>query len=162
LGISNTATFDRITDLSKEIKKIGLQFSIHKSCDYDRNQLIPYHNKMTLNQIRDCGLIWWKETGRKVYLNYCVERSNSRHSDFIKLNLFSPVAFNYTFSVICSNDEADKQKGFNDIEYIRNFSQYFVDAGYNTRIFNPDGQDDIGGGCGQLWYVQKWMKEYKK
>ena len=28
-----------------------------------------------------------------------------------------------------------------------------------TRIFNPDGQDDIGGGCGQLWYVQKWMKE---
>lgn len=25
-------------------------------------------------------------------------------------------------------------------------------------IFNPAGQDDIGGGCGQLWYFQDWLK----
>ena len=26
-------------------------------------------------------------------------------------------------------------------------------------MFDPAGQDDIGGGCGQLWFVQKWMEE---
>ena len=35
----------------------------------------------------------------------------------------------------------------------------FLEAGYNTRVFDPAGQDDIGGGCGQLWYVQKHLKE---
>lgn len=29
-------------------------------------------------------------------------------------------------------------------------------------LVNPAGQDDIGGGCGQLWYVQQWMKEHKR
>lgn len=44
----------------------------------------------------------------------------------------------------------------------RSFEARFFEKGYNTRVFNPDGQDDIGGGCGQLWYVQKWMKERGK
>lgn len=26
---------------------------------------------------------------------------------------------------------------------------------------DPAGQDDIGGGCGQLWYVQKWLKSHQ-
>lgn len=30
---------------------------------------------------------------------------------------------------------------------------YFPDG-----TFNPAGQDDIGGGCGQLWFIQDWMK----
>ena len=30
--------------------------------------------------------------------------------------------------------------------------------GFSTRMFDPAGQDDIGGGCGQLWFVQDWMK----
>ena len=27
-------------------------------------------------------------------------------------------------------------------------------------MFDPVGQDDIGGGCGQLWHVQQWMREH--
>ena len=30
-------------------------------------------------------------------------------------------------------------------------------AGYNVRVFDPSAQDDVGGGCGQLWFVQDWM-----
>jgi 23S rRNA (adenine2503-C2)-methyltransferase len=30
---------------------------------------------------------------------------------------------------------------------------------YSTRMFDPAGQDDIAGGCGQLWQTQKWMRE---
>ena len=52
-----------------------------------------------------------------------------------------------------------KDAGYKNLDKIREFEERFLKAGYNTRIFDPAGQDDIGGGCGQLWYVQQWMKE---
>lgn len=149
--------------LSKQISKIGLQFSIHKAYDYERDELIPYKNKYRLDQIRDYGILWWKETGRHPYLNYCIDGDNNSVVDGSKLmNLFSPMVFNFTFSVVCSSDESMKDAGFKNLDDIREFEQLFIESGYNTRIFNPDGQDDIGGGCGQLWYVQKWIKEHNK
>lgn len=154
-------SINKMIKLSKEIDKIGLQFSIHKSNDYSRNQLIPYDNKLSLRQIRDLGLLWWKETGRQPYLNYCIDGTNNRYEDMLRLkNLFSPVAFCFTFSVVCSPNESMKEAGFKNLDTIRDFEQAFSEDGYNTRIFDPAGQDDIGGGCGQLWYVQKWMKEH--
>ena len=41
-----------------------------------------------------------------------------------------------------------------------NFRDKLDKKGYRTRVFNPAGQDDIGGGCGQLFHTQKWMKEH--
>ena len=153
----------RVIYISKKIDKVGLQFSIHKPFDIERNELIPYKNKLTLKEIRDIGTIWWKETGRHPYLNYCVDRSNSEwyHAKELQ-NIFSPVIFNFTFSVICSADENMKDAGFRNLDVVKNFESRFIKAGYNTRVFNPNGQDDIGGGCGQLWYVQQWMKENVK
>lgn len=149
----------RVIDISKRIEKIGLQFSIHRSNDHARNIIIPYANKMSLKEIRDIGTIWWRETGRHPYLNYCVTRSNHELMDFIDLSqLFSPIIFNFTFSVVCSADETMKEAGFRELDVLREFESRFIKSGYNTRIFNPAGQDDIGGGCGQLWYVQQWMK----
>ena len=55
-----------------------------------------------------------------------------------------------------------KDAGFRNLDVIRQFEEMFIKEGYNTRIFDPAGQDDIGGGCGQLWYVQDWMKNHKK
>lgn len=154
-------SINKMIKLSKEIDKIGLQFSIHKSNDYSRNLLIPYFNKLSLCQIRDLGLLWWKETGRKPYLNYCIDGTNDRYEDELRLkNLFSPVVFCFTFSVVCSANESMKEAGFKNLDTIRSFEEQFLEDGYNTRIFDPAGQDDIGGGCGQLWYVQKWMKEH--
>lgn len=156
-----TEAFARLILLSKEIDKVGLQFSIHKSTDHERDKLIPYKNKFNLSEIRDLGLMWWKETGRHPYLNYCIDGTNNWKPDADLLMLrFSPVVFNFTFSVVCSANENMKEAGFKNLDAIREFESIFLENGYNTRIFNPDGQDDIGGGCGQLWYVQKWMKEY--
>lgn len=155
--------FEDFLNLSKVIPNIGLQFSIHKSNNIERDKLIPYKNKYSLNQIRDYGLLWWKVTGRHPYLNYCIDGSNNSGKDFARLqSLFSPIVFNFTFSVICSSDETMKDAGFKNIEDIRDFEKRFIESGYNTRIFDPAGQDDIGGGCGQLWYVQKWIKEHNR
>lgn len=155
--------FNDFLKLSKQIDKIGLQFSIHKAFDEQRNKLIPYMNKYDLKQIRDYGLLWWKETGRHPYLNYCIDGTNNTAIDFTALEtLFSPVVFNFTFSVVCSKNENMKDAGYKNLDAIREFERCFLEAGYNTRIFDPAGQDDIGGGCGQLWYVQQWMKEHRK
>lgn len=154
-------SIEKMIKCSKDISKIGLQFSIHRSNDEKRNELIPYKDKLTLQQIRDLGTVWWRETGRHPYLNYCIDGTNNTAEDVAALqNLFSPVIFNFTFSVVCSADETMKDAGYKNLGTIREFEKAFLENGYNTRVFDPAGQDDIGGGCGQLWYVQQWVKEH--
>lgn len=154
---------NELLNLSYNISKVGLQFSIHKSTDEERNKLIPYKNKFSLLQIRDYGIIWWERTGRHPYLNYCIDGTNATEEDYNNLiKIFSPVVFNLTFSVVCSADETMKDAGYRNLDAIQQFEQRFLNDGYNCRIFDPAGQDDIGGGCGQLWYTQEWMKNHKK
>lgn len=160
IGVNDNAVINRIISLSKKIDNIGLQFSIHKSSNEQRNKLIPYRDKLDLEKIRDFGIVWWKETGRKPYLNYCIDGTNNSDTDFKNLNhLFSPFVFCFTFSTICSANENMKDAGYKNLDIINDFCRNFSQKGYNTRVFNPDGQDDIGGGCGQLWYVQEWLSK---
>ncbi len=162
IGCDNDDVFSKIISISKEIDKIGLQFSIHKSNDEDRNKLNPFYKKMNLEKIRDAGIIWWRETNRKPFLNYCIDGSNNTDNNFKELtNLFSPIIFNFTFSVVCSKDENMKDASFRNLNVIKDFQNRFLQKGYNVRMFDPAGQDDIGGGCGQLWYVQNWLKSHK-
>jgi 23S rRNA (adenine2503-C2)-methyltransferase len=147
---------------SEAVNKIGLQFSIHESTDEKRDILIPYKNKLSLAELRDYGIEWWKQTGRKPYCNYCVNGKNNTDEDFRNLrNLFPANVFCFTFSVICSPDETMKEAGFKNLDAINEFCGKFSAVGYNTRVFNPEGQDSIGGGCGQLWYVQNYLKEHE-
>ena len=121
---ANASAIHRMIELSKKIDKVGLQFSIHKSCDGERDELIPYKNKLTLQEIRDLGIVWWHETGRHPYLNYCIDGTNNTTPDFSRLtNLFSPVVFNFTFSVVCSADENMKDAGYKNLEAIKAFEQ---------------------------------------
>lgn len=163
IGCDRDDVFNKIIKLSKKIDKVGLQFSIHKSNDLERNKLIPFVKKMNLEKIRDAGIIWWKETGRHPFLNYCVDGTNNEQKNYDELTkLFSPVVFNFTFSVVCSSDENLKEASFRNLKVIKEFQDKFLEHGYNVRMFDPAGQDDIGGGCGQLWYVQNWLKNHKK
>lgn len=149
-------------DLSQVIPKIGLQFSLHSGIDDVRNNLIPYKDKMSIREIRDYGIIWRNYVKRPVFLNYCVNNNNLQDEEINRImDLFGPGIFNLTFSVICSPNETMKQAGCRNYERIKKIMQVFTDEGYNVRQFDPDGQDDIGGGCGQLWYVQKWLKEQR-
>jgi len=159
VGIKDAEVMRDLLQLSVEIDKIGLQFSIHKSNDEDRTKLIPFKGKMNLEEIRDFGTVWWKSTNRRPFLNYCVDGTNDTEEDYLRMKtLFSREVFNLTFSVVCSADESIKDACFRNEEVIDSFAQKFMQAGYNVRTFNPAGQDDIGGGCGQLWFTQDWIK----
>jgi len=161
IGINDDEVFSKIINLSKQIPTLGLQFSIHRGFEHRRNELIPFKNKMNLRKLRDAGMTWNRVTGRKVYLNYCVTVENSTNQELSAIkDLFSPIIFNLTFSIVCNSDESEKTN--DDTTILQNVNRSFSKEGYNTRIFNPAGKDDIGGGCGQLWYVQDWLRKHKE
>lgn len=162
VGINDGDTFIDMLDYSVANPTVGLQFSIHKSTDLQRDKLIPYKHKLTLSQIAVAGRSWNRLTKRPVYLNYCIDGTNNTDQDAENIMaLFSPDQFHLTFSVICSKNESIKEAAYRNLDVINAFSQKFLTAGYNVRVFNPAGQDDIGGGCGQLFAVQEWMKAHK-
>lgn len=161
MGAKNMNAFDRILKVSMKIKKVGLQFSVHEAFEEKRNELIPFKNKLNLREMRDFGIEWSKQTNRAVYINYCIGEHNQSKEEMDRLkDLFSPAVFAFTFSVICSSDENMKEKGYRELDKINEITSSFIECDYNVRVFDPAGQDDIGGGCGQLWYVQDWMRKH--
>lgn len=151
--------FGDFIDLSKRISKIGLQFSVHESLDENRKKLIPT-NTCTLRQISAIGELWAAFTKRKPFYNYCVHNNNNKARDAERLvRLFNPDIWETTLSVICEKEESVANSITRQLELINLFNKRMIELGASIRIFNPAGQDDIGGGCGQLWYFQKWLKE---
>jgi len=143
---------------SRTIKRLGLQFSVHESTDEARAKLIPT-NTCTLRQIAAMGDVWAAFTGRKPYFNYCVNTDNNGADDARRLaSLFNPDVWECTLSVICEKDESVANSIERQLDIISDFRKVMEDEGFHLRVFNPAGQDDIGGGCGQLWYFQKWLK----
>lgn len=147
---------------SMEIPTIGLQFSVHESTDEARNKLIPFKDKLTLRQIASYGEMWHNCTGRQPFFNYCVHEKNNTDEDVSRLrDLFNPNIWQATISVICERDEHVAAANERQRSLAEDFMAKLMLIGYSTRCFNPSGQDDIGGGCGQLWFVQDWMKAHQ-
>lgn len=147
--------------VSEFIPTIGLQFSVHESTDEDRNALIPFKAKLTLQQIAEEGELWHLATGRRPFFNYCVHEKNNTSADVMRLFiLFDPLVWNATISVICERDETIAAANVRQRQLAAEFMSLMVTRGFYTRMFDPAGQDDIGGGCGQLWFVQRWMQDH--
>jgi len=151
---------DDFIKLSNEIDKVGLQFSVHESTDEARGLLVPSRT-LTLRGISEMGEKWAIGTGRRPFFNYCVHEGNDTQEDADRLaSLFAPSVWEATLSVICEKDETMKASIDRQLDRINAFSSKLLGKGISVRVFNPAGQDDIGGGCGQLWFFQKWRKEH--
>lgn len=175
VGIKDEAVMAGIINFSLWHPKVGLQFSIHKINDFERNILIPYKNTASIRELRDWGIQWSVKTGRKVYLNFCIEDGSNlakyvtpapvqdlSYIDAIReaekiMDVFPSSFFNLTFSVVCNPDESMATAYNNNLEMLERLKSKFAEYGYGTRTFNPDGQDDIGGGCGELHHFQRWI-----
>lgn len=149
-----------VNEISQEIPQIGLQFSIHKSTNAERNALIPFKGKLDLEGISRVGGEWFSKTGRKPFFNYCAGDDNTRLQDARRLTaMFDPTIWEATISVICERNEGLPARNEYQEALARDFSNLLLDRGFNVRVFDPAGQDDIGGGCGQLWFVQDWAEK---
>jgi len=162
VGIDDTAAWEKFIMISSKIDRVGLQFSLHRCYDIQRKELIPYELCMDIKTLRDFGYIWHMATSRPVYLNYCVTTENTSDVELDRItDLFSRLIFNLTFSVICQPDETRASAEFHNLDLLTECCEKFLMDGYNVRQFNPAGQDDISGGCGQLHSVQRWFREHK-
>lgn len=151
--------YSRIRELCVEVPTTGLQFSVHESTDAARDALVPFKAKLTLEQIAEEGERWHSATGRQPFFNYCAHEKNTDDSDAARIYaLFNPSVWQATISVICERDESVAAANVRQRELATGFMEKLGAYGYGTRCFDPAGQDDIGGGCGQLWYVQEWMR----
>lgn len=156
-----TAGWTMFMNCAKDNKNLGLQFSVHESTDEARNVLMPIKAKLTLQEIAIKGVEFFELTGRKPFFNYCVHTGNNSQADVERLLcLFNPSIWECTLSVICESDQAMSDAVQDSVDLVNEFSGLMVQEGYNTRVFNPAGQDDIGGGCGQLWQVQQFAEQH--
>lgn len=148
-----------LRDISVEIPTVGLQFSVHESTDERRNKLVPFLHKLTLSEIAEQGNAWYKATGRSPFFNYCAQPENVSDADADRLvALFDPSVWQATISVVCERDEGVAAANERQRSLAEGFSIKLLNRGFGVRVFNPAGQNDIGGGCGMLWRVQEWMK----
>ncbi len=151
--------YSALIQLSREVQQVGLQFSVHESTDEARNALVPFKAKLTLEEIAAAGESWHAATGRQPFFNYCAHPNNTSVYDVARLLfLFDPAVWQATVSVICERDESIAAANERQRELATGFMARLLEAGYSVRCFDPAGQDDIGGGCGQLWFVQDWMR----
>lgn len=150
-----------LIEISREIPNVGLQFSAHESTDEARNMLIPFKKKLSLSQMATIGRLWAQATGRQPFFNYCAHEKNSTSEDADRLvNIFDPSVWQATVSVVCERDESVAAANERQRALATSFMGMLLIRGYSVRCFDPAGQDDVGGGCGQLWFVQDWMRKH--
>lgn len=153
--------YSEIAKASRDIPTVGLQFSVHESTDEKRDALIPFKAKLSLAEIAQAGEAWAVFTGRQPFFNYCAHAGNISDDDADRLQrLFDPRLWQATISVVCERDESVKAAHERQRDLAVSFQAKLAAKGYSTRCFDPAGQDDIGGGCGQLWFVQSWMRKH--
>lgn len=153
--------YQEVIDLSREVPTIGLQFSVHESTDEARDLLIPFKKKLSLAQIAFQGEQWARDVKRRPFFNYCAHDGNSTDVDADRLAaLLSPETWEATISVVCERNDGLPATNDHQRNLAIDFSNKLLARGYNVRVFDPAGQDTIGGGCGQLWFVQKWFDEH--
>jgi 23S rRNA (adenine2503-C2)-methyltransferase len=151
--------YEPVLEMAERIPTVGLQFSIHESTNDKRNKLIPFEKKLTLDQIASVGEEFLRRTGRSPFFNYCAHELNNTEEDAGNIfNLFDPLVWEATISVVCEREESIAAANVRQRELAAEFMSRLAERGYSTRMFDPAGQDDIGGGCGQLWFVQDWMQ----
>lgn len=151
-----------LLETSRDIPTIGLQFSVHESTNEARDKLVPFKAKMTLEDMAMYGTAWGRHVadGRKAFFNYCAHDNNSSDEDADRiLALYNPSFFNATVSVICERDQGLNKTNPHQRQLAVDFASKLVEKGFDVRVFDPAGQDTIGGGCGQLHFVQDWFKE---
>lgn len=151
--------YEPVRAVSVRVPKVGLQFSVHESTDEARNRLIPFEAKLPLPGIAVEGFRWAQATGRRPFFNYCAHPDNVTEADADRLAaMLDPNVWEATISVVCERDEHVAAANARQRDLAVGFRKKLGERGFSTRVFDPAGQDDIGGGCGQLWFVQDWMR----
>lgn len=160
IGIRNQDILDDFIYLGKRYPKFGVQFSLHKCSDEGRLKL--FRNKslsyLDISHMIQFANDFFSCTGSLVYFNYIATGKETVEELEWLANYL--IGCHLTCSVKCSTkqgEKADPQVAIELARAVYDMSEFLVDVS----VFDPAGQDTIGGGCGQLLYVQEKLKEQK-
>jgi len=159
VGTNNYKFHGACLYLGKKYNKFGLQFSLHNPYEEKRRKLLGNYSKLiSLDEISVLAHFWKEFCEREVYFNY-IATGREKEEDFFKIKEI--IGENHlTVSVLCSKTKAEKGNIKKAKDFLSKYLSIFPTA--KTKLFDPEGQDTIGGGCGQLLYVQERLKKEKK
>ena len=157
VGINDCYAEEMILRLS-EYRTFGLQISLHNGSNYERKELLGNFPRLkSIQELKDFASMFnIYSRGKPVYYNYIckgneTEDEAQRVSDIVDDN-------HLTCSVLCNTGDFIKGDPEPALRFGNMCARYGVK---NWSIFDPAGQDTIGGGCGQLLYVQEFLKKSK-
>lgn len=155
--LENRTCYWDMCQLGHRYKKFGIQFSIHCTSEKQRQKIIGVHNHLlSFKTMKMFTKEWATISGNKVYFNYiCIGQETK---DDAKELCDLAEGQHITCSVLCNTGDFIKA----DKEPANRFMQMILaDGRCDVSTFDPAGQDTIGGGCGQLLYVQQKLKEQR-
>ena len=144
--------------LGRKYLRFGLQFSLHATSDKARRHLMPDMQEypldyLTIMEMWELAERWKKASGRRVYFNFVAGKDMTAEAE----NLAIIVGGHHlTCSVLCDKNGLSQGNAKFATDLMGGIKA--LDADVEMSVFDPAGQDTIGGGCGQLLYVQEKLK----
>jgi len=155
-GLNKPEAMLDILELGMKHPNFGLQFSLHCADENKRKKLLgDYSELLTLPNLISYGKVWKAMTGKRVYYNYIAKEEDAEETSLALCKLVE--GQHLTCSVLCNTHEM-KVGVLNPATRLAAFVNGRTGYDIDVSVFNPAGQDTVGGGCGQLLYVQKKLK----
>lgn len=158
VGINDGDAIAEILELARIYRGFGLQISLHSPFEAERiDRLGNYPKLLTIPELRSLAGQFRKNSRKPAYWNYiCTGVENVDEAkmvaDIVKHD-------HLTCSVMCNTGDFVKADPTPAVRFAKMCNEYGVS---DWSIFDPAGQDTIGGGCGQLLYVQEFLKKKGK
>ncbi len=150
VGIANF-DYNRIIRIAEKWDRFGFQISLHDWNESRRKELLGNHGNLArLSNLVEVADQYQSACGRPMYFNY-IAKGNETESD--TKNILNIVSHGHiTVSVLCP-----KNLDRGDSAPAKRLASMILDMNppQSIKLFDPAGQDTIGGGCGQLLYVQE-------
>lgn len=156
VGVFSSYGQQAILNMAAGSRNFGLQFSLHSPYEEQRRALLGnYPLLLSITQLKAFANEFHQATNkqRSVYWNYICKGTETVEDAEAVSNIVGQ-RDHLTCSVLCNTGELIK----GDPEPAQRFGQMCASYGVeNWSMFDPAGQDSIGGGCGQLLYVQEFL-----
>jgi len=159
IGLRDNPFIDQVCLLGQRYWRCGLQFSLHSLNDQERlslfrNKRLPY---MTIEEMIAAADKFKARSRSSAYFNWICTPANATQENAEEMQILR--RHHLTCSVMCNTSCPEK----GDIQLAEKFASLVRDCTNEVTVstFDPAGQDTIGGGCGQLWYVQEKLKELR-
>jgi 23S rRNA (adenine2503-C2)-methyltransferase len=156
-GFSNLVKIAEIKDSLFPDGFFQLQFSVNSTDEQVRNELMPV-KKLTLKELADFGERYWKQSDRKIVLNFALAKNVPVDPDIIG-HIFNPDKFVVKITPVNPTENAMKNGIDSMLSYEKEQKIPLVSAlrNYGFEVIVSIGAQEeieIGSNCGQ--YVKYW------